>query len=99
MNERGWKTVSGTDWNPSSFSNVILNEKYVGDLEMQKYVTSNFLSHKAVPNRGQLPKYYIRDHHAPIVDRATWLIVQSEMKRRPPLLSRDPLNICYVNLS
>ena len=27
MNERGWKTVSGTDWNPSSFSNVILNEK------------------------------------------------------------------------
>ena len=78
---------------------MILNEKYVGDLEMQKYVTSNFLSHKAVPNRGQLPKYYIRDHHAPIVDRATWLIVQSEMKRRPPLLSRDPLNICYVNLS
>lgn len=34
MNERGWKTVSGTDWNPSSFSNVILNEKYVGDLEI-----------------------------------------------------------------
>ena len=99
MNERGWKTVSGTDWNPSSLANVLGNEKYVGDLEMQKYVTSNFLSHKAVPNRGQLPKYYIRNHHAPIIDRATWLIVQSEMKRRPPLLSRDPLNICYVNIS
>lgn len=98
MNEHGWTTLSGSAWNHSSFNNVLRNEKFVGDLEMQKYVTSNFLTHKTVANRGQLPKYYIRDHHTPIIDRATWLICQDELSRDKPLASRDTGKICCVNI-
>lgn len=98
MNERGWKTATGAEWNSRSLNNVLVNEKFVGDLEMQKYVTSNFLTHKAVVNRGQLPKYYIKNHHTPIIDRATWLIVQRERQREKPLSSRDPSVACYINL-
>ncbi len=48
------------------------NVKYVGDICGQKYYVENPMSHKLVKNRGQLPKYYVSDHHKPIVDRETF---------------------------
>lgn len=38
-------------------------KKYVGDCEMQKTVTVDFLSHKTIPNNGEAPKFYVTDHH------------------------------------
>lgn len=35
-----------------------------------------------VPNEGELPQYYVENHHKGIIDREVWDIVQMEVKRR-----------------
>lgn len=70
---RGWKTASGAAWSPSSLCRMLDNEKYVGDVMMQKRVTIDPLSHRAVKNDQTVhPSYYLRDHHPAIVDRAQY---------------------------
>ncbi len=74
-------TVQGNIWRADSVYTVLQNEKYVGDLEMQKTVTENFLTHRSVENNGTEPKYYIKDHHSPIIDRELWEKVQELIKQ------------------
>ncbi len=64
-------------WTPRTVWNILTNEKYVGDVCAQKYVTLDHLSHKAVRNNAKnVPSYYIRNHHMPIVTRQTFDRVQ-----------------------
>lgn len=83
LNELGRKTVNGRKWSAGSVLFILRNEKYVGDLAMQKTVTKNFLTHRSTVNRGEAPKYYIPDHHAAIIDRTTWAKVQAMLCSRP----------------
>ena len=80
LNEAGRLTVNGCRWTACSVMIVLRNEKYVGDAEMQKYVTKDFLTHRSVRNNGEAPKYYVRDHHAPIISRALWNTVQARLR-------------------
>ena len=49
------------------------NEKYVGDVMMQKRVTLDPLTHREVKNDQTVyPSYYVQDHHAAIIDRAQY---------------------------
>lgn len=48
---------------------MIRNEKYVGDLIVQKFVTEDHITHRIRLNEGAAPSKYIRDHHEPIVSR------------------------------
>ena len=57
-------------WSGEEVLHILKNEKYAGDLIQKKYITTDYLTHKKVVNDGG--KIYIRDHHAPIVDRAMW---------------------------
>ncbi len=64
-------------WTPHAVWNVLTNEKYVGDVCTQKYVTLDHLSHKAVKNTTEtVPSYYLSNHHTPIIDRQTFDRVQ-----------------------
>lgn len=82
LNRQEKKTVNGKMWRSDSVYTVLRNEKYVGDLEMQKTITESFLTHKSIPNRGEMPKYYLRNHHVPIVSRKTWEMVQILLLKR-----------------
>ena len=58
------------NWDASHVHCILTNEKYVGDVLMQKKYTVDHLTHREVKNRDHvLPSYYVRDHHAPIVSR------------------------------
>lgn len=72
LNNQGHRTGLGKLWRCDSVLYVLRNEKYVGDCEMQKYVTESYLTHKSVINEGQAPRIYFTDHHIPIIDRETW---------------------------
>ncbi len=61
--------------------------KYCGDVLMQKTFCQDFISHKIVKNVGQLPMYYIKDHHEGIVSREIYDAVQAEIARRNALKS------------
>ena len=51
---------------------MLRNEKYMGDVLLQKTYTSDFLSKKKVKNLGELPQYYVENNHEPIIPRETF---------------------------
>ncbi|MDO4285898.1 MAG: recombinase family protein [Eubacteriales bacterium] len=86
LNEACRWTVNGRRWTSGGVYIVLRNEKYVGDLEMQKTVTQSYLTHRSSVNRGEEARYYVKDHHEAIIDRLTWertrtLLGRQEAKR------------------
>ena len=74
-------------WYASTVKSILTNEKYTGDLLMQKYYTEDFLTQHVLRNDGALPQYYMRNHHEPIIPRAVFERVQNEVKRRGSLIN------------
>ncbi len=69
-------------WFPSSVVRILTNEKYCGDLLLQKYFVKDFLTHRTIPNKGNLPMYFVANAHDPVVPKAVFEEVQGEMLRR-----------------
>ena len=82
LNDKGIPSPDGGEWVPSVVTDILRNEKYAGDLMLQKYYVNNHIEKKTLPNRGELPQYFVQDDHEGIVDRDTFLMVQIEMARR-----------------
>jgi len=83
LNAAGIKTPTGGDvWRPSTITSMLGNEKFCGDLLLQKYYTEDFLTHKTRKNDGKYPQYYVEDDHAPVVPKSVFFQVQGEMMRR-----------------
>ena len=80
--EMGVMTRNGKHFSESVIAGMLANEKYVGDLLLQKTFVEDHLTKKQLPNRGELPSYYIPDDHEAIIDRDTFERVQAELKRR-----------------
>lgn len=77
LEEHGIKTVTGkTEWSTSTIDRMLNNEKYVGEVRMQKTYISDFLTGKREKNEGQLDTYLIENAHEPIIDRETFELVQ-----------------------
>jgi len=72
-------------WNASVIMMMLRNEKYVGDLLLQKFFTNNHVEKKQCFNRGELPQYFVAEDHEPIIDRKTYDAVQAEIARRAAL--------------
>lgn len=83
LREAGIKTFTGSVmWNSTSIVRILRNEKYVGDLIQKKSITPDYLTHEKKRNTGQEERIIIRDHHAPIIERALWNSAQEELTRR-----------------
>lgn len=77
LEDHGIKTVTGkTEWSTSTIDRMLNNEKYVGEVRMQKTYISDFLTGKREKNEGQLDTYLIENAHEPIIDRETFELVQ-----------------------
>ena len=75
--------VSGkAQWTITTIRSILRNEKYCGDVLLQKTYISDCISRKVIRNTGQLPMYLVQDHHDGIVDRKTFDAVQAEIARR-----------------
>ena len=86
LNEDHIRTPTGKDaWHPSTITSMLGNEKFAGDLLLQKYYTEDFLTHKTVKNDGKYPQYYVEDDHPPVVPKAIFFQVQGEIMRRGAL--------------
>ena len=75
-------SYTGARWSTSSVSNMIHQEKYVGDLLQQKSYTVSPITHKSVLNKGEKDKYYIKDHHEAIISRDIWDKAQEIASKR-----------------
>ena len=95
LTRRGLKTPTGKDkWCASSIMSILTNEKYKGDLLLQKSYTADFLTHKSVRNDGQIPQYYVEGHHEAIIPPETFDFVQDEVEKRKKVkyFSGDPFS-------
>ena len=73
LEKEGIKSPKGKDkWSTSVIKGLLRNEKYIGDVCSQKYYVKDPMNHKEVRNRGEKPKYYVKNHHEPIIDKAVW---------------------------
>ena len=81
-------------WYSTTIAGILKNEKYCGDLLMQKYYVDDFLTHKTVKNTGQLPQYFVEDAHDPIIPKEVFYQVQGELQRRS-LLKYDPSKLRF----
>lgn len=63
-------------WPLTTIEYILANERYCGDVCMQKTVCIDVFSHKSVPNDGIERKYIVREHHPQIVEKDLWSRVQ-----------------------
>ncbi len=54
-------------WSRETLRQIMCNEKYTGNVTLQKTFVENFLTHKQVKNTGQLEQYQVSGNHEPII--------------------------------
>ena len=85
----------------SSFDLILTNEKYCGDVLLQKTFRTDVISKKVIKNVGQMAQYYMPDHHEGIVSREQYNAVKAEMARRSALRSPSKTAVtgrsCYTS--
>ena len=86
--QRHLTAAGNTTWTTVNIRSILTNEKYCGDVLLQKTFIQDCISKKVIPNTGQLPKYLIQNHHEGIISRETFDAVQLEMARRRTQSSR-----------
>lgn len=69
-------------WSPESVQRILQNEKYCGDVLLQKTFIEDVLTGVSKKNTGQLPQYYIENNHEGIVTKQMFREVQAEIARR-----------------
>jgi DNA invertase Pin-like site-specific DNA recombinase len=78
----GIPTKLGGRWAESTVGSILRNEKYLGDICLQKGFIADHMTKLKKPNRGELPKFYIEGNHEAIISRDVFEAVQAEMARR-----------------
>ena len=86
LNARGIPAKNGGEWKEGSITKILQNEKYVGDLLLQKQFRVDHLEKKDKKNEGELPQWFIPDNHEAIISRETFDAVQADIKRRAAAL-------------
>ncbi|MFW8618792.1 recombinase family protein [Enterococcus innesii] len=76
LNEANIPTAASNQWKSSSIYRVLRNEKYFGLVIMQKTFTVDCFTHKKKVNRGEKPKYLLRNGLPAIVSEDEWNLVQ-----------------------
>ena len=69
-------------WSAATVRRMLSNEKYKGDMLLQKEFTVDFLTKKVKKNEGELPQYYVSNNHEPIIDPWLFDFVQENFKNR-----------------
>ena len=81
LNSEG-KTLWGNPWQSSSIYKTLRNEKYSGDMLLQKTFTQDFRTKKRRTNKGEQAMYHVEASHEPIIDKETFEAVQKEILSR-----------------
>ena len=83
LEKRCIKSPSGKDkWYISTVRSILTNEKYRGDALIQKEYTADFLDKTRRKNAGEIPQYYVEEHHEAIIPPDLFDFVQTEIKAR-----------------
>ena len=70
LKEHGIPSPRGNPvWHIETVRKILSNEKYYGDVLLQKTYVSDYFTGKQSPNNGELDQYLIKGHHEGIVEK------------------------------
>lgn len=81
-------------WTAGQIRLILANERYSGDVLIQKTYTENYLTHRIKKNRGELTQYQARNHHPAIISHELYKESRNAQKAHTPpenRLSRSPI--------
>ena len=86
LSDEGVKSPKGSDkWPKRTIQNMLVNEKYIGNVLLGKTCTGEFPDNKQRINRGQVQQYLMKEGHTPLIASEIFEKVQEELKRRSNL--------------
>ena len=69
-------------WTSMTIDKILTNEKYVGNVILQKTYIPDVLKQKQKKNEGEIARYLYENNHVGIIDQAMFEAVQEERNRR-----------------
>jgi len=85
----GIPSPSGGEWSSRTIVSMLKNEKYTGDMLLQKYYTKDHLTKKDTINKGELPQYYVENSHEGIISKDDFKAIQEILKSKPHLPPKE----------
>ena len=86
LEDAGIETTTGKKiWSTGTIYNILINEKIMGDVLLQKTFTADYLTKRRVKNSGQQKQYYVKNHHEAIIPKTVYYKIQEEIARRSSL--------------
>lgn len=83
LEKEGIPTKAGSaNWSINGIRGILTNEKYTGDVLLQKTYTTDPITKQQKKNDGALPQYLIKNCHPAIIPHETFDLVQAEMAQR-----------------
>ena len=69
------------DWQPTSLLCILKNERYIGDMLLQKTYNEDIMPYKTKRNHGELTQCYIKNTHQPIITDIEFEIVKIMLEK------------------
>ncbi|QNO17872.1 recombinase family protein [Caproicibacterium amylolyticum] len=91
----GVPTKNGGRWSEGAIYVILRNEKYTGNMLLQKTFSENHLTKAKRINKGKLPMYYTKGTHEAIIEQSVFDEVQTEIARRAQKFSTAPKTPSY----
>ncbi len=79
-------------WRHQAVLLILRNERYIGDMLLQKHYNEDIIPYKQCHNRGELPQYYVKNSHEPIIDRIQFGLVNILLDERATKVNSAPYN-------
>lgn len=77
LSEDGIETANGNKyWHPNTVGKMLASPVYKGCILYQQTYVKDPFTRKQVINQGELPQYFIEDHHPAIIQPEEWEAVQ-----------------------
>ncbi len=90
LNKLGILARGNKPWRESTIDGILHNEKYTGDMLLQKTFVPDHLTKIWRRNYGELPRYFVSGNHEPIIDRDTFDKVQAILRERAAKYNPQP---------
>ena len=95
LNEMGIATINGCEWTTADIHRILQNEKYAGNMLLQKRFRENHLTKRMIRNDGQLPKYFVEESHPAIIEKSIFDAVQKKLEEQRQQFSTSKSVVSY----
>ncbi len=82
LNEMKISTINGCEWAADDIRRILRNEKYAGNMLLQKKYRENHLTKRTLKNNGKLPQYFVEESHEPIIEKSVFEAVQKHLQEQ-----------------